>query len=196
MNGQPAGVVLCGGRSSRFGSPKAAHPVDGVPMLRRVVDAVAVVCAPVIVVAAAGQWLPPLPNGVRVVTDREPDHGPLHGLAVGLSELPAETNTLFAASCDLPYLHPDFIRGLMAELGEFDAAVPEFAGRQHPLAAVYRRAAVANAWEQLRSGRRRMTDFLATLNVKYVPAQSLPEVRSLVNVNTPADLDSPCNPQV
>ncbi|HUR55514.1 MAG TPA: NTP transferase domain-containing protein, partial [Gemmataceae bacterium] len=64
---QTAGIVLCGGRSSRMGRAKAWLPFGGETMLQRVVRVVGEVVSPVVVVAAAGQDVPPLPVGVRIV---------------------------------------------------------------------------------------------------------------------------------
>ena len=52
-----SGIVLAGGRSSRFGSDKLVAPYEGVPLLDRAVAALvdpAVGCSEVIVVLAPG----------------------------------------------------------------------------------------------------------------------------------------------
>ena len=54
------GVVLCGGRSSRMGRPKASLPFAGETMLARVVGVLGGVVSPVVVVAASGQDVPQL----------------------------------------------------------------------------------------------------------------------------------------
>ena len=56
-----AGIVLCGGQSKRMGKPKAWLPFGGELMLPRVVRILRTVVAPVVVVAAPDQDLPPLP---------------------------------------------------------------------------------------------------------------------------------------
>src|SRR5262245_46114604 len=81
------GVVLCGGQSSRMGRPKAWLPIGGETMLGRVVRLLGEVVSPLVVVAAPGQELPPLPPGVTVVRDPERGRGPLQGLAAGLPAL-------------------------------------------------------------------------------------------------------------
>ena len=47
------GIVLCGGKSTRMGTPKATLPFGPETMLQRVVRLLAAAVAPVIVVAAA-----------------------------------------------------------------------------------------------------------------------------------------------
>ena len=53
-----AGLILAGGKSTRFGTDKAAAPLAGRPMLQWVVDALAGVCEEIVIVAALGQELP------------------------------------------------------------------------------------------------------------------------------------------
>ena len=81
------GIVLCGGQSRRMGRPKAWLPFAGEVMLPRVVRLLGEAVAPVVVVAAPGQDVPPLPAGVEVVRDEEEGRGPLQGLAAGLAAL-------------------------------------------------------------------------------------------------------------
>src|SRR5437764_9686309 len=99
-----AGVVLCGGQSSRMGRPKAWLPFAGELMLPRVVRLLGEAVAPIIVVAAPGQDLPPLPSKVKIVRDEEKGRGPLQGLSAGLAALEGEADAAFASSCDVPFL--------------------------------------------------------------------------------------------
>jgi 2-C-methyl-D-erythritol 4-phosphate cytidylyltransferase len=58
-----AGIVLTGGRSSRMGTPKAALEWHGSTLLHRTIGILArVTDGPVVVVRAAGQDLPALPQ--------------------------------------------------------------------------------------------------------------------------------------
>src|SRR5215472_10050859 len=82
-----AGIVLCGGQSSRMGRPKAWLPFDGEPMLVRVVRRLGEAVGPLVVVAAPGQDVPPLPADVEVVRDEVAGRGPLQGLQAGLEAL-------------------------------------------------------------------------------------------------------------
>ncbi len=56
-----AGVVLCGGKSTRMGVPKATLPFGPETMLQRVVRLLGTVVSPIVVVAARDQELPELP---------------------------------------------------------------------------------------------------------------------------------------
>src|SRR5689334_1590078 len=96
------GIVLCGGRSSRMGRPKAWLPFGGETMLQRVVRVLREVVDPVAVVAAPGQDIPELPTGVRVIRDEIEGKGPLGGLCAGLSAIAGECDAVYLSSCDVP----------------------------------------------------------------------------------------------
>src|SRR5690349_8268256 len=88
MSTRAAAIVLAGGGSTRMGTDKASLDWHGTTLLRRAVGiAHRAVDGPVIVVRAAGQRLPLLPDGVELAQDARPDRGPLEGLAAGLDTL-------------------------------------------------------------------------------------------------------------
>jgi molybdopterin-guanine dinucleotide biosynthesis protein A len=189
-----AGIVLCGGKSSRMGQAKAWLPFGGELMLPRVVRLLSEVVSPIVVVTSPGQELPPLPADVSVVHDSELGLGPLQGLATGLRRLPGTdtTHAAYVSGCDVPLLRPAFVKRMIELLGDVDAAVPDVNGRLHPLAAVYRRSVADIAENLLLAGERRLTNLSTLLRTRVVTAAELadtdPDFFSLRNVNTPADL--------
>jgi molybdopterin-guanine dinucleotide biosynthesis protein A len=185
------GIVLCGGQSSRMGRPKAWLPFAGELLLGRVVRLLGTVVAPQIVVAAPGQDVPPLPEGVQVVRDPELGRGPLQGLAAGLEALRHRADAAYVSSCDVPFLRPAFVRRMIELLGEHVACVPQVGGLLHPLAAVYRLQVAAVAARLLAEGRRRTTLLADAVPTRIVTAEELaavdPGLESLRNINTPED---------
>ena len=112
-------MVLAGGRSSRMGTSKAALEWHGSTLLRRTVGIVARAAnGPVVVVRAAGQELPDLPDGTTVVEDPRPGKGPVQGIAAGLAALSGRAEAAYVTSTDLPFLHPAFIRRVLRALDE------------------------------------------------------------------------------
>jgi molybdopterin-guanine dinucleotide biosynthesis protein A len=186
-----AGIVLCGGCSSRMGRPKAWLPFGNELMLPRVVRLLSEVVSPVVVVAAAaGQELPSLPVNVALARDPLPDRGPLQGLAAGLAVFDC-ADAAYVSSCDVPLLRPAFVRRLIELRGDAQACVPQIGGRLHPLAAVYRHDVLPVAERQLAAGRLSLTNFCSLLRPRIVSAEELtnadPHLRSLRNINTPEE---------
>jgi molybdopterin-guanine dinucleotide biosynthesis protein A len=189
-----AGIVLCGGQSSRMGRPKAWLPFAGEVMLARVVRLLSEVAAPLVVVAAPGQDVPPLPAGVAVVRDPERGRGPLQGLVAGLEALQGRAEAAYLSSCDVPFLRPAFVRRLLDLLGEAHVCVPEVGGYRHPLAAVYRLAVGPTAARLLAEDRLRPAFLFDEVPTRVVRPEELadvdPSFASLRNLNTPAEYEA------
>jgi molybdenum cofactor guanylyltransferase len=185
------GIVLCGGRSSRMGRSKAWLPFGGERMLPRVVRLLSQAVDPVVVVAAPGQDVPPLPDAVAVVRDKLEGRGPLQGLAAGLEALRGRADAAFLSSCDAPLLRPAFVRRLIELMGRAVACAPRVGDRPHPLAAVYRLEAAGAVARLLAEGRLRAADLLDAVPTRLVSAAELADVDpgflTLRNLNTPEE---------
>lgn len=192
------GIVLAGGRSTRMGRPKAWLPVGGRTMLEAVVGAIVDglrdQAAPIIVVGAPGQDLPPLGAPARRIDDDIEGEGPLRGMAAGLAALQGLAQAAFVSSCDVPLLKPAFVARMLALLGDHDIAVPVVAGLHHPLAAVYRIEVLQAVRDLLAKNRRRPFFLFEECRTRLVAAVDLeaadPDLDSLKNLNTPEEYES------
>jgi molybdenum cofactor guanylyltransferase len=189
-----AGVVLCGGRSSRMGRPKAWLPFGRELMLPRVVRLLGEAVDPVIVVAAPGQDVPPLPEAICIVRDEKEGCGPLQGLAAGLKALHGQADAIYLSSCDAPFLRPTFVQRLIALLGKAVVCVPRVGDYHHPLAAVYRMEAIEAVERLLAQNRLRPFFLFETVQTRVVEIAELvdidPTLQSLRNLNTPEEYDA------
>jgi molybdopterin-guanine dinucleotide biosynthesis protein A len=188
------GIVLCGGQSKRMGRPKAWLPFRGEIMLPRVVRLLGEAVAPVVVVAAPEQDVPPLPEAVSVTRDSEKGRGPLQGLAAGLEALRGRCEAAYLSSCDVPLLRPAFVRHLIDLLGDHAICVPHTEGFHHPLAAVYRLEVLTVVNRLLAEDRLRPVFLFESLPTRVVEAEELrvvdPALQSLRNLNTPEDYEA------
>jgi molybdenum cofactor guanylyltransferase len=186
-----AGIVLCGGRSSRMGRPKAWLPFGDEVLLQRVVRILGEVVAPIVVVAAPEQALPKLSSQTLIARDDCEFLGPLSGLATGLAALDGLANVAYLSSCDVPLLRPAFVRRVLAGLGEAAICMPDVVGFKHPLAAAYRVSVAATVHELIRANRLRpvfLTESLTSIFLKEADLLDLdPQFESLRNLNTPEE---------
>jgi molybdopterin-guanine dinucleotide biosynthesis protein A len=187
-----AGIVLCGGKSTRMGTSKALLPFGSETMLQRVVRLLSGVVSPIVVVAALDQELPPLPSDVIVTRDERDARGPLEGLRAGLKALPESIAAAYVTSCDVPLLVPGFVRQMLDFARDHDIAVMEIDGFTHPLSAVYARATVPHIEGLLAQDRLRpafLFDAVKTRRVRPEEMTADPDLRTLRNLNTPEDYE-------
>jgi molybdenum cofactor guanylyltransferase len=194
--------VLAGGRSTRMGRPKANLEWHGSTLLHRVTGIVGrAVAGPMVVVRAAGQELPELPPGVRVVEDAAEGRGPVQGLAAGLAAVAGEAELAYVSSTDVPLLHPAFVRAVVRAASEddVDVALPVVHGFRHPLAAAYRTTIVGVVEELIAEDQMRAGNLFERSRVRELSEEDLlrdrelaaadPELLSVLNVNEPDEYE-------
>ena len=185
------GIVLCGGRSTRMGVPKATLPFGPETMLQRVVRLLSTVVDPIVVVAARDQQLPELPSGVINTVDEREQRGPLEGLRAGLKALPSSVGAAYVTSCDVPLLVPGFVTRIIELLADHDIAVMEIDGFPHPLSAVYRRSTLPHIESLLDKDKLRPVFLFDAVQTRRVRPEEMtvvdPDLRTLRNLNTRED---------
>jgi molybdopterin-guanine dinucleotide biosynthesis protein A len=189
------GIILCGGRSSRMGRPKAWLPFGDELMLPRIVRIVRGVVDPVVVVAAPGQDVPAVPPGVEIIRDEIEGKGPLGGLAAGLAAIEGAVDAVYLSSCDVPFLKGEFVERVLSFLSPVsglltpEVAVPCINDYFHPLAAAYRVSVLSQVHELLAADRLRPVFLFDAVPTRIVDPHELADVdpgfRSLQNLNTP-----------
>ncbi|WP_423745003.1 molybdenum cofactor guanylyltransferase (plasmid) [Haladaptatus sp. SPP-AMP-3] len=190
----PAGVVIAGGRSTRFGeSDKAVAPLAGVAMIRRVADELVDVVDELVVNcredqrAAIDDAMSDYPLPVRFAIDTDPDTGPMAGIRTGLAA--CDHDYAVVVACDMPFVDPAIVSYLLNRADGYDAAVPRLDdGWFHPTHAVYRPDPMVEACAAaLARGERRIVEPLFELEYVVVEEDELREHGSLdsfENVNT------------
>jgi molybdopterin-guanine dinucleotide biosynthesis protein A len=196
-----SGVLLAGGRSSRFGRDKLVEPVDGRPLAHHAILGLAKVCSELVVVVAPGgsalevPTAADLPGGVdiRVVPDPEPYGGPLVGLLAGLEA--AGEPLAIVAGADMPSLAPAVLRALLKELDASDAEAAALRHRSRTLPlplAVRNGAATEAARATLGRGERSLmalVDELQTATLEEADWRGLdPAAATLRDIDRPEDL--------
>ncbi len=176
-----------------MGRDKATLPFGPELMLQRVVRLLAEEVDPsaIVVVAAVGQILPPLPPEIRVACDENPGRGPLEGVAAGLKAMPNRIEAVYATSCDVPLTATRLVRAMFDHLGNHEIAVPVEGQFHHPLAAVYRPRVLSVVKQLLAANKLRprfLFDEVPTIEVDVESLREFdPTLSTLMNLNHPED---------
>lgn len=195
-----AGIILAGGKSRRMGADKASLPFGDETMLCRSIRILSSILSPIVVVAAADQKLPDIPDDVIVVRDREPGRGPMEGVAVGLSQLAdckeLDCTAAFVTTCDAPLISAPFILRLMefADLATQDAVVPIDSERRYPLTAIYGLTALPMIEACVQADKLKVVAMLDELSTCFVESEEFrdvdPELLSLQNINSVTEYEA------
>jgi molybdopterin-guanine dinucleotide biosynthesis protein A len=171
-----------------MGRDKALVEIDGVRIIDRCVALLQRLFAHVMVVTNSPASYAHL--GVSMVADLMPGHGALGGLHSALYL--ASTSRIFVLACDMPYVDPALVGYLARQPARWDVVVPRVRGYLEPLHAVYSRRCIKPIEELLKGGGRKIIDVYPRVRVRQVPEEEIrpldPELRSFLNINTPADL--------
>lgn len=185
-NDSVLGLIPAGGRSSRFGTSKATHVLDGLTLIERVHAALRAEIDDVRLGLARPEDPPPLDGPARVFDD-PPGAGPAGSLRGAF--LASNAEWVLVAACDMPGITAEAVRTLLgARSGAADAVVAvDPSGGLHPLFACYRRSCLSALDRYLSAERRSMRGLVASLDHVAVPFDE----KILWNVNRPADLEGP-----
>jgi molybdopterin-guanine dinucleotide biosynthesis protein A/rhodanese-related sulfurtransferase len=162
------GVVLCGGESRRMGQDKALLPIDGVPMARRVAEALLAAGAERVVLQG-GDPVVLAPLGLEVVVDDEVGGGPFPAVVQAV-ERPGPP-IVVVLGCDLVRPDPATIRQIVdaaASDPSAVAAVPSVDGWDQWVHGAWNRAAAGELRAALDHGHRSLLRAAAGLRVVRV----------------------------
>jgi molybdopterin-guanine dinucleotide biosynthesis protein A len=186
------GLVLAGGRSSRFGRDKLAERIDGRTLLDSAIDGVTPAATEILVIAAPDA-APDLPAGARLVHDPVAFEGPLAGAAAGLRA--ARESIVLVVGGDMPTLVGAVVESMLAALDEpgVEAAVLEHEGGPRPLPIALRRdPGLAATDVLLADGERRLRALTEALTTTVIPEATWraldPYGMTVRDIDTPADL--------
>jgi molybdopterin-guanine dinucleotide biosynthesis protein A len=170
------GVLLVGGGSARFGSPKALAVLDGERLGERAYRVLGEAFERVMAVGKEGDALPlPFP----VFDDGSDERAAIVGVAASLRL--AETDVCVVLPTDMPFVSAELLLSLADAMDGVDAAVVPTG----PLPGAYRRSALPVLEGRIAAGELALRGALAELQTRVVTHDEA----LLHNINTPEDLD-------
>lgn len=184
---QITAAIIAGGKSRRFGEPKALARFEDRTLLERALEVARQLSPRIMVVAPPDLYA--LPEDVPVYQDLIPACGPLSGVHAALYY--SRDPVIATLPCDMPLLSADLYRVLVAEMRPGRPAVARSHKGLEPLVALWPKSALPAVEAQLRAEKYQMRMAFAALNALEVPLDEkvrpyLPEW--FANVNTRQDL--------
>ncbi len=183
------GIILAGGKSSRFGSNKALARFNGTPLIERVTSALGSVFKNLIIITNT-----PLEYSylkIPLYQDIIKGMGPVGGIYTGLDVI--EDDWAFFCACDMPFINEGLVRYIAGLKGEFDAVVPKVDWKIEPLHALYSKRCL-NAMKDLIDKKEFQTiKAFNNLRVRFVEEKEIkkfdPELKTFLNVNRQDELE-------
>lgn len=177
------GVILAGGKSSRYGKPKMFELFRDKPLYKVAVDAFEKNAFPV-VIATNDTLLPHFTDEkVTFITEQMHHEGPLYALAHVMEQV--KSDWYFVIAADMPFIDAAFIATLCRHItANCDAVIPTSHGDWQPLAALYHRRALEQAKVALRHNKRSMRALLNQVRVSFV---EMNDTTTFVNINAVED---------
>ncbi|MFS0824200.1 molybdenum cofactor guanylyltransferase [Bacillus sp. 1P02SD] len=170
------GILLAGGESRRFGSPKAFAKLHrkffyeyAIEALEGNVGKLIIVSHPALVEQFQDQ------TSVEVIQDlpEYKGNGPLAGMFTAMQK--EQSDWYIVLPCDTPFVTDVLVKQLITYTNDqsIDAIVPVINDRQQPLIAVYHRRVAKRIEELLKIQQYKMSHLLDACNVKFVTNQEL-----------------------
>lgn len=133
MISQVAGVILAGGKSSRFGSNKALALHQGATLIQTITRRLAGLFPETLLITNTPEDYGFL--GWPMAADQYQNCGPLAGIHAALRTI--SQPRAFVCGCDMPLLNPELIRFLCELDGDHEVVLPWLPEGPEPLYAVY-----------------------------------------------------------
>ena len=183
------GVVLAGGKSTRYGTNKAFAEIQGIRLVDRTISVMGSVFQRLLIVTNTPDEFAYL--DLPMVEDLIKGFGPLGGIYTGLEAIDDEAG--FFVACDMPFLRENFLRHMVSLRGDYDAVVPRVRWMVEPLHALYAKKCLPAIMESIHSREYQILKFFQKIKVRYVEEEEIrkvdPDLKSFFNINRPEDLE-------
>jgi molybdenum cofactor guanylyltransferase len=186
------GVVLSGGNSRRFGSPKALAKWQGSTFIEQSIQALLPNVKDIVIISNTslkGQLEASLTFNVICDNQKYAGKGPLAGIYTAMSSQLAEWYAVMP--CDMPLMSSTCIKELLTYCNSnYDAVVPYINEQKQPLCAIYHYSLYKKIESLLHTEQLRMSSLLDLAKVKWVTSTDLTcSSKHFNNINTTNELN-------
>ncbi len=180
------GVVLAGGKSSRFGQDKGLYHFHGKPLVEYALDILRPVCHDILISTNHPDDYSGF--GIPCITDFFRDAGPLAGIHSALKH--ARSSMVAVIGCDMPNIPSRLFTAMLQHAGAYDVVMPAHRGFTETLCALYSKNAIYAIEQSIRNKEYKIIKAIESLNALFLPVEQEPFYRPGIfqNINYKSDL--------
>lgn len=182
------GILLAGGLSRRYGSPKAFAELEGELFYERAYHALAAVCDDVVIISRP-ELMERFSSDAEVITDLDwiEGQGPLAGILSGI--IAKRADKYFVLPCDMPYVGPAETAKLL-ELANPSSDITTICNSTEniPLFGIWDKRVKEQLQQDLEAGQFRVMKFMEKVATEWIDSSEIHEEPLVFrNVNQPDD---------
>ncbi|MCP4725012.1 MAG: molybdenum cofactor guanylyltransferase [bacterium] len=177
------GVILAGGKSSRFGADKALIRFNNKPLINSIYDELVLATGNVFIISNEVDKYKFL--NIPVHKDIIPGLGPIGGIYTALNHSGAEWT--FITPCDLPQFSFNIIKTLYDHSGNSELTTYSIAGKIQPLPVLIRNNSIEKLLLYLQNMNYSLKGFLEICEKTILPAEHYFNPEKLKSCNTKED---------
>lgn len=182
------GILLAGGLSRRYGSPKAFAEVEGELFYERAYRALAGVCDHVVIISRP-ELTSRFSSEVDVITDLDwiAGEGPLAGILSGMVARPADKYMVLP--CDMPFVG-SAETARMLDIADFTADITAIqnSNEKIPLFSIWDNRVKEQLQQELEAGELRVMKFMEKVTTEWIDSSQIHEDPLVFrNLNQPDD---------
>ncbi|WP_010098680.1 molybdenum cofactor guanylyltransferase [Ornithinibacillus scapharcae] len=188
MDNRIGGIILAGGMSRRFGSPKAFAKLDGIPFYEYIINAMKPVTDSIVIVTndkLIERFQVNAPT-IEIITDNPTisGYGPLAGIYSGMDYLAFDWYLI--SPIDIPYIEVSVYQTLLQHISyNTEAIIPIVNGRIQPLVSIFHRSIMDKIAAQLNRKELSLKQLLSKCKVDYIEMNN---EKAFQNINYREDL--------
>ena len=183
-----SGIILAGGKSTRYGRNKALVEINGIRLIERVIRVMEPLFERLIIITNTPQDYAYLK--LPMVEDLIKGLGPLGGVFTGLQTMSDDAG--FFVACDMPFLSGALIHHMVDVMEDFDAVVPKVDWKIEALHAIYTKHCIPAIKKLIDNKDYQVIKFFQSVRVRYLNKEEIldfdPEMKSFFNINRPEEL--------
>ncbi|WP_203339663.1 molybdenum cofactor guanylyltransferase [Planococcus beijingensis] len=182
------GILLAGGLSRRYGSPKAFAELEGELFYERAYHALAAVCDDVVIISRP-ELMERFSSDAEVITDLDwiEGQGPLAGILSGI--IAKRADKYFVLPCDMPYVGPAETAKLL-ELANPSSDITTICNSTEniPLFGIWDKRVKEQLQQDLEAGQFRVMKFMEKVATEWIDSSEIHKDPLVFrNVNQPDD---------